>query len=384
MELGPRKTLTGGGFSIPLAIFIFIALVATVTSSYLAIHFYDVRFPSGLKDAASSLCNISSFFNCDSATFSPIADFKGIPIAAFGGVLSILFFLSGLFPSSAWEQTNKTLSFINLLGCLSLFFYSIIILKSLCPLCTLYYVCSAFIFFLYYKYSDASLFKIHIGPTIFSLVILSITAVSFYQYTGGLKEKQMGISSKIISEFKSLPKLDGFQFKSPFYLHSDVSNPNAKVIISIFSDFQCPHCKRVSEDMSTIIRRFKNQIAINYYFFPLDSSCNPQISSAMHPFACKAALISACDPTKFAYLHDEIFKHQETLSEDFLNKLAQDNGVKECLDQKSSYPSVEKSIKQGVLYNVESTPTLVINGVKVEGAVPPIHLMALVEELLKY
>ncbi len=383
MTLPNKKTLTCGGFSVPLAIFILISVIATITSAYLALHYYDVRFPSGLKDAASGICNLNSFFNCDSATFSVIADLGGVPIAALGAVLSALFFLSGLFPSLAWEQTNKTLAFINLVGCLALFLFSLIVLKSLCPFCTLYYVCSAAIFFLYYKYSDASFLKIHLGPSLFSIILLGITATSFYQYTSGLKEKQMSISGKIISEFKSLPKLAAPNFESPFYIHADVSNPNSKVKISIFSDFQCPHCKRVADDMHMLARRFKNQIAINYYFFPLDSSCNPQINSAMHPLACKAAFVSACDTEKFASLHDEIFKNQDTLTEDFLVKLAEQNALKKCLDEKTSAAFIEKTIQQGVAYQVESTPTLIINGVKIEGAIPPIHLMALVEELLK-
>ncbi|MDH4468168.1 MAG: thioredoxin domain-containing protein [Bacteriovoracaceae bacterium] len=382
MNANEKRTLTTGGFSVPLAIFMVIALVASVTSIYLSIHYYEIRYPSGLKEAASSICNLSSFFNCDGAAFSKIADFQGIPLGALGSVLSVFFFFSALFPSENWEQTNKSLSLINLLGCIALFFYSIIVLKSLCPLCTLYYVCSLGFVIMYAKFNNGPWFSFKLVPTIVSALILAFIATCFYKYTHGLNDKQTVISKKIINEYMSLPKLEPLKFESPYYLSELVSDPSAKVKISIFSDFQCPHCKRVAKEMDLIIRRFKNQIAINYYFFPLDSACNPQINSAMHPFACRAAMIAACDPKKFATLHDEIFKYQDTLSEDFLSELAQKNGVKDCADKKESYPFVEKTIQQGVAYNIESTPTMVINGVKIEGAIPPIHLISLIEDLL--
>ena len=235
---------------------------------------------------------------------------------------------------------------------------------------------------MYAKFNNGPWFSFKLVPSIASVLILFLVATSFYQYTKGLKEKQTGFSKKIINEYMSLPKLAPFLFDSPYFLSEFVSDPNAKVKISIFSDFQCPHCKRVAEEMELVIRRFKNQIAINYYFFPLDSTCNPQISTAMHPFACRAAMIAACDPKKFAVLHDEVFKNQENLNEDYLNQLAQKNGVKDCADKKESYSFIEKTIQQGVAYNVESTPTMVINGVKIEGAIPTIHLISLIEELL--
>lgn len=377
-----KRSLTTSGFTLPMSLFIFLALIASITSIYLSFHFYEVRYPSGLKDAANGICNLSGFFNCDGATFSPLAVFYGIPTAAFGAVLSVLFFLSALMPTLNWESTNKFLSLINFVGCLVLFFYSLIVLKSLCPLCTLYYVCSFGFFYLFAKHSDAPWFSPRISPSLFSLAAMLITAVSFAQYTSGLSEKQTGISQKIISEYRTLPKLDPFQYDSPFFISPLSSKPDAKVKISIFSDFQCPHCKRMAEEMEGITRRFKDKIAVNYYFFPLDSTCNSQIGTPMHPFACKAAMLSACDESKFAEAHLKIFENQETLSESYLQNLSKELGVESCYQQKGSYDLVTKAIDQGVAYGIESTPTMVINGVKIAGAIPPIHLMALIESLL--
>ncbi|MEW5902079.1 MAG: vitamin K epoxide reductase family protein, partial [Acidobacteriota bacterium] len=116
-------------------------------------HFFNANFPASIF--AGSFCDLSTFFNCDSSAFSSIAHFWGVPMGYFGLLVGGLVVLGALFPSAAFERSNKFLSLFNALGVVGLFIYSVFFLKTLCLLCTGYYVFSLWGFFLFWKHGLA-------------------------------------------------------------------------------------------------------------------------------------------------------------------------------------------------------------------------------------
>ena len=137
-----KKSLTLNGLTISSTVYALIAILMVGTSIYLTTHYYDTIFPTTLG-GAKSLCDISSFFNCDVATYSPLAAIVGVPISFFGIVVGLVLLASALFPSEGNERTASVVAKINLIGCIALFVYSLVVLGSLCPFCTFYYVLSA-------------------------------------------------------------------------------------------------------------------------------------------------------------------------------------------------------------------------------------------------
>jgi len=106
-----------------------------IAASFLTIrHFFLANYPKTIF--AGSFCDISAFLNCDSSAFSPISQIAGVPLGYFGLILGAIFALGALFPSERFERTNKSLSLLNFLGVIALLSYSILILKSLCLLCS--------------------------------------------------------------------------------------------------------------------------------------------------------------------------------------------------------------------------------------------------------
>src|SRR5690606_36731691 len=87
-----------------------IAIIATTV--YLTNHYFAVKFPEGIG-AASALCDISGFFNCDAATHSPISNIAGIPISLFGTLIGLLLLLGYLFNSPAYESTMNFILSVN-------------------------------------------------------------------------------------------------------------------------------------------------------------------------------------------------------------------------------------------------------------------------------
>ncbi len=152
-------------------------------------------------------------------------------------------------------------------------------------------------------------------------------------------------------------------------LQKNVTGPargpaNAPVMIVEFSDLQCPHCKEANP---TIERLLKEEPNIHFVFqtFPLP----------MHNWAQKAAQYADCT-AKLS--NDAFWKFIATVYEaqaeitaentdQKLTELADKAGVKgsdvaACSTQSEAQAHIEASVSLGKSLDVNSTPTLFING----------------------
>ena len=81
-------------------------------------------------------------------------------------------------------------------------------------------------------------------------------------------------------------------------------SPNAKVMVAEWSDFQCPFCKRWTDENLKFIRaRLGNDVAIAFLHFPI---------TQIHPNAGNASLAAVCagEQGKFWQMHDLLFQRQ--------------------------------------------------------------------------
>lgn len=170
-----------------------------------------------------------------------------------------------------------------------------------------------------------------------------------------------------------------------------LGDSKAKVTMIEFSDFQCPFCKQYFDQTAqqindTYIKTGKVKFAYRYY--PLTS---------IHPNAQKSAEASACanDQNKFWDYHDLLFKNQDTWSPqaaadaensfvDYASGLGLDtNQFRNCLDTDKYKSLVDADTAEGNRIGVNGTPTFVINGNVIVGAVPFVGLQKTIEEELK-
>lgn len=381
--MSDQKTLTTNGLTTPQIINILISLGMIFVSTYLTSHFYETYFPSGLKSASDSLCSGTGFWGCNKATTSALGHIFYIPTSFFGVVIGIVGIIGAIFPSPQMEANNKLIIYANAAGCVGLLLYSIIGLGGLCQFCSIYYLLSFGAAYLYFRYSEL---PIKVSPMIsgmFALVII-LPGIYMNSYFKGKQEKQNSLSSQYVKQFQSLEDLGNPAFESPFKINKAFDNNNdAPVVISIFSDFQCPFCEVVSSQVPDILRGFEDKINIQYYFYPLDMNCNPKVKRNMHPYACKAAYLAACDTEKFAEVHDYIFEHQKELSTENLELWAKKFGLKGCFDNQKIKDYISQTMIAGDQYQLKSTPTIIINGRKIEGSIPTIHLRSIIQSLLK-
>lgn len=376
-----KKSLTLNGISGLNFLFILNAVAMIGVSIYLTSHYYDVLYPTKLG-GASTLCNISNFFNCDAATYSKLSNIAGVPISFFGIVVGLLFLFSSLMPSHALEKTASAVAKYNFIGCVALFIFSIGALGSLCPFCTLYYVLSGIAFFLLWKHGDNSWVPDFKVAGLWAVLLL-IGSFFFYQNTKSKEDLNVKMSASIVNQFKGLQTLGDPDVESPYKIHMATANfADAPIRITVFSDFQCPFCKIVAEQIPELVRRYPKQINVQYMFYPLDGKCNSNVQSRMHPHACDAAFIAACDEKKFVEVHDEIFAKQDKLGDGALAEIAKSHNLTGCGENEEVKNKVITAINQGTKYSLKSTPTIIVNGKKIEGTIPNRQFFAIFDDIL--
>ena len=374
-----KRVLTLKGFSGLHILLISSAIGMLLTSLYLWAHYLQTFYsPTGM----GNLCDIHGFFSCDAIAYSKLSAPVGIPISVYGALAGIYLLFSSIFPSHALEGTNNILSRINFAGCLFLCIYSLLFINHVCPACTMYYIFSGLAFFAFFKGSQLK--QLSTKVLIIYGIIAVLTMVSVRIWLDSKKEELDRQITPVVQEFFNLPDLGTPVPEVSFRIHSATKEFTAAPLqITIFSDFQCPACDRLVPVMHKLIDRYKNDLNIQFVFYPLDNECHPELDRAMHPLACKASYLAACLPDEFAQIHDYIFAQRTRLNESWLQELAREHGVLECMQSSKTRDLVTRLIIYSSNFNIKATPTLVINGRKMEGVRPPSHLAAILDKILE-
>jgi protein-disulfide isomerase len=138
---------------------------------------------------------------------------------------------------------------------------------------------------------------------------------------------------------------------------------NAKVTVVEFSDFQCPYCSKAADVVDQVKQKYGDRVHFVFRQFPLP----------MHPNARGAAeaALAANAQGKFWEFHDKLFKNQGQLSREGLEGFAKDVGMnvpqfKKALDGKTYAADVDSDVKLGESVAVQGTPTMFINGARVQ------------------
>jgi protein-disulfide isomerase/uncharacterized membrane protein len=354
-------------------------------------HFFLANFPESIFQG--SFCDVSAFFNCDSSAYSSISQFHGVPMGFFGLMAGALVVLGAFFPSAAFERTNKFLALFNALGVIGLFIYSVFFLKSLCLLCSGYYVFSLLSFALFWRYGLS-------GP-LPSVKILAVSAVfflagayGFHEFYRAKKDAQLGgVAMNVVREFDSLAEVKNPSIISPFWTAKATERfEDAPIRIVEYADFLCPDCLVLYRELKQLKREYAGKLNIAFQFFPLEAKCNTVVDKDRHPGACDLSYIAAFDPAKFLDIHDELFENfEKARNPEWRAHLAEKYGAEAALTDPAVKDLVLRIINTGAEYEktsekyahgIRSTPTMIINNRMVIGTLPYAHLKAIFESLL--
>lgn len=147
-----------------------------------------------------------------------------------------------------------------------------------------------------------------------------------------------------------------------------LGSPEAPVTIVEFADFQCPYCARYAiDDFPQINEEYIETGQTRYVFrhYPL----------TFHQNAQKAAEAAECagEQDMFWEMHDEIYANQENITVADLKGYAVGLGLNtsdfdSCLDSEAKKDVVQSDFNLGETVGVAGTPTIFVNGRKVEWA----------------
>lgn len=394
-------TLPGSGLK---RFWSFIAGAGMIAASWMTIrHFFAANFPESIWEGA--FCDISAFFNCDSSAFSPIAHFGGVPMGWFGLFVGMLVVLGTIFPSAAFERTNKSIAILNAFGVMGLFLYSIFIQKSLCLLCSGFYVFSLLSFFLFWRYGLRSekrglpgFFETYVRPSLkialVSVVGLAVGAFGFREFYFAKKGAQMGgTAATIVKQYNELAVVGDPSFVSPYLIAQATPRwEDAPIRIVEYADYLCPDCLFLHQQLARLKAEFPGKMNIAFQFFPLDGQCNGVVEKNLHPGACDLSLIALRDPGLFPVIHEEIFAaYPESKKPEWREELMKRHGLEDALTDPAAADMLRRIIATGAEYEktsdkfshgIRSTPTMIINGRMVIGTLPDPQMKAILESLL--
>jgi protein-disulfide isomerase len=141
-------------------------------------------------------------------------------------------------------------------------------------------------------------------------------------------------------------------------------NMNAPVTIVEFSDFECPYCAKLQPTLKEVLKTYPMDVRLVYKDFPL--SFHKQAKNAAR------AAHAAGEQGKYWEMHDILFENYNKLADDKYGEFAAQLGLdvkKFAGDFKSGkYDSlIEEGMGMGPKLGIRGTPTLFINGKRMQG-----------------
>lgn len=170
-------------------------------------------------------------------------------------------------------------------------------------------------------------------------------------------------------------------------------NKNAKVVVVNYDDFECPFCSRMHQTLfPQLFNEYGDRILFIYKDYPL---------AEIHPWATHAAVNANClaaqNNDAYWEFADYLHNNQRAISGPLNNQLAELDRLALIQGQKHSADlaklgacikaqddsAVKASVKEGDALGVSATPTMYVNGQKVDGAVPIEELRAVFDGMLQ-
>ena len=172
-------------------------------------------------------------------------------------------------------------------------------------------------------------------------------------------------------------------------------NKDAKVVVVNYDDFECPFCSRMHNELfPTIYNEYHDRVLFIYKDFPLVE---------IHPWAVHAAVNANClaaqnndaywDFADYMHSNQHVVNDEKGMDARYaiLDKITMEEGQKHnvdaaklqaCVKAQNQAP-VRASMREGDMLGVTATPTLFVNGERVDGALPLSDLRDVFNRALK-
>jgi predicted DsbA family dithiol-disulfide isomerase len=153
---------------------------------------------------------------------------------------------------------------------------------------------------------------------------------------------------------------------------------NPVVTIVEFSDFECPFCKQVQGALKQTLESYGREVRLVFKHLPLEGHRNS--------LPAARAAYCAAEQDRFWQFHDAVFA-AGNLSPPGFEQIALDLGLglpkfQECVAAERSRVAIVKDIEAARLLHIESTPSFVVNGKVINGALSFADFQKIIEQEL--
>jgi uncharacterized membrane protein len=373
-----------------------IGLAASVAAAYT--HYHMLADPT-----YRSFCDVSATVSCTQVYQSRFGTFLGIPVAIFGALFFVATVLLSGAGLTARPQVRESvpgylfvLSTLALAVVLYLGYASFFLLKTVCVLCLTTYAAVIGLFLVSGAATsfpmttlprrasrDARIFVS--SPLALTLAVLffagAASTLAFFPREAAPAAAAAGDAAAASaapqptqnqrSEFE---RWYASQPRVPLIVPAE----GAKVLVVKFNDYQCPACGSSYTQYKPIFAKYEAEhpgaVRLVMKDYPLNRDCNDALGQTIHPAACDAAVAVRLAPAdKREAMEEWLYAHQPAMTSPSVRQAARDIG--QITDFEAKYPAVLSMVKSDVALGrqlgVKSTPTFFINGVKIEGGLPP-------------
>ena len=171
-----------------------------------------------------------------------------------------------------------------------------------------------------------------------------------------------------------------------------VGSPVASVRIVTWTDFQCPDCKVIEEQVARVLETHKD-VGVTVRHFPFSTHCNEHITTDHHPDACFGAFAAEAagdvgGPEAFWKTSRWLFSRDGKFTPQALREHCEAIGIdaKRVLALMES-PEIAARVKGDIEaargLGIEYTPLVFVNGVELRGFTAPEALTRAVEAVSK-
>lgn len=350
-----------------------------------------------------SFCTINKSIDCDAIVRSSYSEFLGIPLGAWG----LIFYLSFLLLSVGWEEKRDfrkdaayVLSLAASLVSIILFYVSTKFIGAVCLICISMYTVNILLLAIHFRrdpimalgrgvytigvrypsllFNDGpdgkKAFKVFL---LFGVIVTVSFLLPFIMHKGFIAAAGPRPTAIKLWESKPIQELN----ISRSGVSRDYSKGSGSIQIVEFADLECPACRRLYPEMEKVFGENKERITFTFKNYPLDTKCNPSIPQPMHRNACFAAAYARCageqdkfwDALHFAMtsfaLEDERLSPEAVREEILMSAKPlglDEEALKSCMTAERTAQKISSDIDEGNRLQLEGTPSLWINGQKVD------------------
>ncbi len=166
-------------------------------------------------------------------------------------------------------------------------------------------------------------------------------------------------------------------------------SPDAPVQVVMFSDYQCPDCRRYETEMQRILER-RDDVSLSVRHFPMCADCNPHLKKTIHENACWAARSAETagmlgGESAFWEMHQWLFENKGMFKDGRLPSMLRDElgfdmqEFTELMISDETLERVQGDIEDAVTLGIFYTPMIFVNGVELKWHMLPVSLTSTVD-----